>query len=130
MTAADVADHCGCSQDTVYRHWTDAPQLVDEEGNGSPSASTENVDPDPDPEPGDGEIEADGSTERSDSGAGDIAAGDLDQDDGQDDDGEDLEPDDDDAKTYECGGCGADLEYLQKNCAECGAQPAWSAIDG
>lgn len=40
-----------------------------------------------------------------------------------------LDLEDTEAKTYECGDCDAPLEYLQKECSECGARPMWHKLE-
>lgn len=44
------------------------------------------------------------------------------------DDVDDDPADDVDDDEYWCANCGADLEYLEKPCPECGETPAWSQI--
>lgn len=124
VTAPEVAAAVGCSEDTVYRHWgkaaaADAATEVDR----TTDVETDEAGPyDDDPEGSDGE---EGTADLT----SDDVAGVEEEDDPDDDDPEDMELDDDEAKTYECGECDADLDYLQKQC-ECGARPAWSAIEG
>lgn len=43
---------------------------------------------------------------------------------------EQLELEDTGGKSYECGACGDDVEYLDKRCDGCGEQLMWSAIEG
>lgn len=45
------------------------------------------------------------------------------------DSAESLELADTDAKTYDCGSCGETVEYLDKNCSECGKRLLWSKMD-
>ena len=45
-----------------------------------------------------------------------------------DDQADQLELDDGEAKTYQCGECGSAVEYLDKNCSECGQRLMWSKI--
>lgn len=33
-----------------------------------------------------------------------------------------------DAREYECGGCGADMEYLAENCDDCGQSNLWQGV--
>lgn len=124
-TASEVADACGCSEDTVYRHWTDAPELVDDAGNSDTGATGETS------EETETEIETETETETAEIEQGDLEAEETEEiETEEEDDAEEIEPDDTESKTYECGNCGAELEYLQKHCDDCGQQPVWSAIEG
>lgn len=123
VSAGEVAETVGCSKDTVYRHWTEVPELIDGDGDDEPVDRTTDRETDEAGPHGDGDGDGDG----------DLEQGDLESegdDDPEDSDGDDLEPDDEPAKEYECGNCGSTLEYLQKHCDDCGQKPVWSAIDG
>lgn len=123
-TASEIADALGCSVRTVRRHWsgpgvekvTDGGDVApDDDGDTGESDSDPDSDPDIDGADGDAMTESDVAPEAA-------------------DEGDEEEPDeadfnDDDSKTYECGECDEQIEYLQKTC-DCGAKPAWSALDG
>lgn len=53
----------------------------------------------------------------------DVTQGDI-----EDSGNSDMGIDDTGTKSYECGNCDAELEYLQKTCDNCGKKPAWSVI--
>lgn len=116
----EVAEACGCSISTVYRHWTNG------------DSSTGDVDA--------GDVDADPEDDTTDVDAGDLEDDQDDQEDAdqedadqQDDDPEDDAPqasfDDPPAKDYRCGDCGHAIEYLDRKCGGCGEQLMWSAIE-
>lgn len=114
----EVAEACGCSVSTVYRHWADGDSSTDEDA--------------PD-------LEDDTATIN----AADLDAAEdepLDEPDPEDDtpdlDAQDAEDDapeatfeDEPPKDYRCGDCGHAIEYLDRKCGGCGEQLMWSAIE-
>lgn len=129
-TAAEVAEELDTSKQYVYKVRSAANSTAEEteEGNTEPEPSptiSEGSEPETEPENNEpsetlemGEEEAE---ER------DLPEGDTDNEQMKEETAEDLQLTDSGGKSYECGECGASLEYLQKSC-ECGAKPAWSAI--
>lgn len=114
MPASEIADKLNCSRDWVYEVW-------------DPDA-----DPADYPEPGVGEPDPAGTGEVTD-GSADLGAGDLHDaatDAAGEGDGSNPLADlviDDEWDSYECGDCGAEVEYLADSCGDCGEGLEWWA---
>lgn len=112
-TGSEVAEAIGCSTDTVYRHWDAAdPGAEQQPDDDHAEEELEGNSRSPDSN----QTETEGTESSTDSQT-------------QSEDRKEAEFDDSEAKEYTCGECDGDLDYLQKEC-DCGAQPAWSAIEG
>jgi hypothetical protein len=113
MSAAQIADELNCSRDWVYEVW-------------EPGA-----DPSDYPEPGVGTPDAEGTGSVADGSAG-IEAAELHDAATDAADADESNPladlvIDDDWEEYECGNCGAEVNYLQDECDECGEGLEWWA---
>lgn len=121
LTAKEIAEQVDTTTSYVYKCRSSGNDSSPEESS-EPSGTTESTESTESSEPSESLEFGDQEAEQR-----DLPEGDSDPDSMQEETAEELDLQDSGGKVYNCGECGADLEYLQKSC-ECGARPAWSAI--